>query len=51
MNKLYCIVVILVCAIGLWVTEKALSQSTIIIQPDGTIMQCIETVSGVVTCI
>jgi|APGre2960657373_1045057.scaffolds.fasta_scaffold265983_2 hypothetical protein len=51
MSKLYWIVVIVVCGLALWVTEDVFSQDTTIILPDGSIVRCIETVNGIVSCL
>ena len=51
MTKLYWIFVIVICAVSIWITEQAFSQTTIIILPDGNILRCIETPNGIITCV
>ena len=50
MSKLYWIVVIVLCALALWGTEKAFSQITTIVLPDGKVLTCTTLPSGNIVC-
>ena len=40
MNKIYLIFIVLMAALAIWGTEKALADTTIIVSPDGTTTIC-----------
>jgi len=50
MTKLYWITIIVICAISIWITEKAFSKEPIIILPDETILRCTTLSDGTVIC-
>ena len=39
-NKIYMIFIVVMAALAIWGTEKAFSQTTTILAPDGTVTVC-----------
>ena len=40
MNKIYLVFIIVIVALAIWSTEKALADTTTIFAPDGTVTVC-----------
>ena len=51
MNKVYLIFVIVMAALAIWGTEKALGQTTTILAPDGSVTVCQVGSNGIVICV
>ena len=51
MNKVYLIFVIVMAALAIWGTEKALAQTTTILAPDGSVTICQTGSNGIVICV
>ena len=51
MNKVYLIFVIVMAALAIWGTEKALAQTTTILAPDGSVTVCQVGSNGIVICV
>ena len=51
MNKLYCIFIVLIAALAIWGTEKALGQTTTILAPDGSVTICQPGPNGIIVCV
>lgn len=51
MSKIYWIFVIVMAALAIWGTEKALAQTTTILAPDGTVTVCQVSSNGTVVCV
>ena len=51
MNKVYLIFVIVMAALAIWGTEKALGQTTTILAPDGSVTICQTGSNGIVICV
>ena len=51
MNKVYLIFVIVMAALAIWGTEKALGQTTTILAPDGSVTVCQIGSNGIVICV
>ena len=51
MNKVYLIFVIVMSALAIWGTEKAFSQTTTILAPDGSVTICQTGSNGIVICV
>ena len=51
MNKVYLIFVIIMAALAIWGTEKALAQTTTILAPDGSVTICQTGSNGIVICV
>ena len=51
MSKIYWIFVIVMAALAIWGTEKALAQSTTILAPDGSVTICQVGSNGIVICV
>jgi len=50
MNKIYWIFIIVMAALAIWGTEKAIGQTTTILAPDGTVTVC-QVNKNVVICV
>ena len=51
MNKVYFIFIIVMAALAIWGTEKALGQTTTILAPDGSVTVCQVGSNGIVVCV
>ena len=51
MSKVYLIFVIVMAALAIWGTEKALGQTTTILAPDGSVTVCQVGSNGIVICV
>ena len=51
MSKIYWLFVIVMAALALWGTEKALAQTTTILAPDGSVTVCQVGSNGIVICV
>ena len=51
MNKVYFIFIIVMVALAIWGTEKALGQTTTILAPDGSVTVCQVGSNGIVICV
>ena len=51
MNKIYWIFVIVMAALAIWGTEKALADTTTIFAPDGSVTVCQVGSNGMIICI
>jgi hypothetical protein len=51
MSKIYWIFIIVMAALAIWGTEKALAQSTTILAPDGSVTICQTGSNGIVICV
>ena len=51
MSKIYWIFVVVMAALAIWGTEKALAQSTTILGPDGSVTICQVHPNGTVICV
>ena len=50
MNKIYWIFIIVMAALAIWGTEKALAETTTILEPNGTVTVC-TTGQGMIICV
>lgn len=50
MNKVYLIFIIVMAALAIWGTEKALAETTTIFAPNGTVTVC-TTGQGMIICV
>ena len=51
MNKIYWIFTIVMAALAIWGTEKALADTTTIFAPDGSVTVCQVGSNGMIICI
>lgn len=51
MNKIYWLFIIVMAALAIWGTEKAMAQSTTILAPDGSVTICQVGSNGIVICV
>jgi hypothetical protein len=51
MSKVYFIFIIVMAALAIWGTEKALGQTTTILAPDGSVTVCQVGSNGIVICV
>ena len=51
MSKVYLIFIIVMAALAVWGTEKALGQTTTILAPDGSVTVCQVGSNGIVICV
>lgn len=51
MSKVYLIFIIVMAALAIWGTEKALGQTTTILAPDGSVTVCQIGSNGIVICV
>jgi hypothetical protein len=51
MSKVYLIFIIVMAALAIWGTEKALGQTTTILAPDGSVTVCQVGSNGIVICV
>jgi hypothetical protein len=51
MSKVYLLFVIVMAALAIWGTEKALAQTTTILAPDGSVTICQVGSNGIVICV
>ena len=51
MNKIYWVFIIVMAALAIWGTEKAIAQSTTILAPDGSVTICQVGSNGIVICV
>ena len=51
MNKIYWLFIIVMAALAIWGTEKAIAQSTTILAPDGSVTICQVGSNGIVICV
>lgn len=49
-NLLYWFSILILAAIAIWATEKAFSQTTTILAPDGSVTIC-QVTNGIVVCV
>jgi hypothetical protein len=50
MNKTYWVFIVVLAALAIWGTEKALGQTTTILAPDGSVTVC-QVSGGVIICV
>ena len=50
MNKIYWIFIVVMAALAIWSTEKALAETTTIFAPNGTVTVC-TTGQGMIICV
>lgn len=50
MTKIHVIFIVVMCALAIWSTEKAFSQITTIMLPDGKVLTCTTLPNGTVVC-
>ena len=50
MNKTYWVFIVVLAALAIWGTEKAMSQTTTILAPDGSVTVC-QVNGGVIICV
>jgi len=51
MNKVYFIFIIVMAALAIWGTEKAIGQTTTILATDGSVTVCKVGSNGIVICV
>ena len=51
MSKIYWIFIVVMAALAIWGTEKALADTTTIFAPDGTVTVCQVSSNGTVVCV
>jgi len=51
MNKIYWIFIVVMAALAIWGTEKALADTTTIFAPDGSVTVCQVGSNGMIICI
>ena len=51
MSKIYWIFIVVMAALAIWKTEKALADTTTIFAPDGTVTVCQVSSNGTVVCV
>ena len=51
MSKIYWIFIVVIAALAIWGTEKALADTTTIFAPDGTVTVCQVSSNGTVVCV
>ena len=51
MNKIYWIFTVVMAALAIWGTDKAFSQTTTILAPDGSVTVCQVGSNGIVVCV
>jgi hypothetical protein len=51
MNKIYWLFIIVMAALAIWGTDKAFSQTTTILAPDGSVTVCQVGSNGIVVCV
>jgi quinol-cytochrome oxidoreductase complex cytochrome b subunit len=51
MSKVYWIFIVVMAALAIWGTENALSQTTTILAPDGSVTVCQVSSNGIVVCV
>jgi hypothetical protein len=51
MNKTYWIFIVVLAALAIWGTEKAMAQTTTILAPDGSVTVCQVSSNGVIICL
>ena len=50
MNKTYCVFIVVLAALAIWGTERAMAQTTTILAPDGSVTVC-QVNGGVIICV
>jgi len=50
MNKTYWVFIVVLAALAIWGTEKAMAQTTTILAPDGSVTVC-QVNGGVIICV
>jgi hypothetical protein len=51
MSKTYWVFIVVLAALAIWGTEKAMSQTTTILAPDGSVTVCQVGSNGVIICV
>lgn len=51
MTKIYLIFIVVMAALAIWGTEKAIGQTTTILAPDGSVTICQVGSNGIVICV
>ena len=51
MNKFHLVFIVIMAALAIWGTEKALGQTTTILAPDGSVTVCQVGSNGIVICV
>lgn len=51
MNKIYLVFIIVMAALAIWGTEKALGETTTIFSPDGSVTVCMTSSNGIIVCV
>jgi hypothetical protein len=50
MNKTYWVFIVVLAALAIWGTERAMAQTTTILAPDGSVTVC-QVSNGIVICV
>jgi hypothetical protein len=50
MSKIYWVFIVVLAALAIWGTEKAIAQTTTILAPDGSVTVC-QVSGGVIICV
>jgi hypothetical protein len=51
MSKIYWVFIVVMAALAIWGTDKALAETTTIFAPDGTVTVCQVGSNGIVVCV
>ena len=51
MNKTYWVFIVVLAALAIWGTERAMAQTTTILTPDGSVTVCQVGSNGVIICV
>ena len=51
MNKTYWVFIVVLTALAIWGTERAMAQTTTILAPDGSVTVCQVGSNGVIICV
>jgi quinol-cytochrome oxidoreductase complex cytochrome b subunit len=51
MSKIYWIFIVVLAALAIWGTERAMAQTTTILAPDGSVTVCQVGSNGVIICV
>jgi hypothetical protein len=51
MSKTYWVFIVILAALAIWGTERAMAQTTTILAPDGSVIVCQVGSNGVIICV
>ena len=51
MSKIYWVFIVVLAALAIWGTERAMAQTTTILAPDGSVTVCQVCSNGVIICV